>query len=403
MTMHPAGLPNTEYPRALSHNDTTDTTAFDWPGFEQFVVGAITGAVAEWTATHRGSRPRRASLCDFHVRGMLILFPAIAIDGRPRHHRSWRPQDWAWQRDADRDGDAWAGRITASIGSGRGRWDEVVAQFFRSLVSASRTATTYLQTMEAVEPEFLTVVINEASGGDDTDDLIVRSIPADRLATEFPAVAARRAEASRMAGLDTDDRVRELVAVLDDRNAAVLNRDDAVRMLAACGSPGVDATTERLVYCDLDALPHWLAVFDELDEVGDDVVARLRAVVADPAFAQQRRAGIASSLAWHGRLTDLIDVLPTLPEDVVLRVLARPYLGTHRNGGTHKKGRLAYAPVEQALIGREHLDGMLVEMLSPTSMYAIDSDDVAVVMAGLSSPWAFVRRHASIVLLTVHI
>ncbi len=143
--------------------------------------------------------------------------------------------------------------------------------------------------------------------------------------------------------------------------------------------------------------PEWLDVLDRLGSVPDDAAEHLITAVGYARRPTGYRSSAATSLAWLGRLGDLDDEIADLPDHLVLPVLARPYLGRRKNGPLH------YDPLARALASRPRLDDMLAEKLSPTSMYAIDSSDLPVAIEGLSSTWQFVRRHAAIVLLTVHI
>ncbi|MGV9482228.1 hypothetical protein, partial [Gordonia aichiensis] len=118
---------------------------------------------------------------------------------------------------------------------------------------------------------------------------------------------------------------------------------------------------------------------------------------SDCMFFRGCRGAAASTLAWVGRLDLVVADLSSLTHQQALDVVARPYLGRDKNGP------LNYSPLERVLDAHPMLHDELVTRLSPTSMYGIDADDLPAAMSGLSSRWAFVRRHASIVLLSVHV
>lgn len=66
-------------------------------------------------------------------------------------------------------------------------------------------------------------------------------------------------------------------------------------------------------------------------------------------------------------------------------------------------GPLDYTPLIEALTRDAALDAVLAQALSPDTVRPIGADDVDTALAALSSEWASVRRHASIVLLSVHL
>lgn len=368
-----------------------DRPRVDWAEFERFAIAEIVAAVAKWTSSNATRVPRRAALFDFHVRDMLILFPSVAIDDEPARHPDWCPEEWSWQHDPGRDADAWAGRVTASIGSGGGRWEGVVERYFAALVTASHEAARYLRAMEAVSPDFLIVVLN----GD--DEQIVRSVPPERLVQEFPAIAARRLENARLAALSPAARTDELMRAIAEPQSSPLIRADAIGLLMECGPAAVAAVAARI--CDVvpaDGLD-WCAVLDALSAIPDDVAAQLRDVVGTTGRPEAYRARVASSVGWLGRLGEIVDLMSDMSDEVVLSVLSRRYLADHLNGG------LEYASLERVLASRPHLDHVLATQLSPSRMFAIGEGEVGVAMAGLSSRWVFVRRHAATVLLTVHV
>ncbi|MGV9669202.1 hypothetical protein ACWDPV_01220 [Gordonia sp. NPDC003504] len=365
--------------------------SFDWAGFEEFVVGEIVAAVAHWIGTHPRRVPGRAALFDFHVRDMLILFPIIAIDDEPHSHADWRPEDWDWQQDSGPDADAWAGRITASVGSGGGRWAAVVQRFFAALAAASRAATACLRALNSVTDDFLVVVLN----GD--DDQIVACVPPGRLALDFPAIEARRSEIARLTSLSVTARTTELIRALAETRTSPLTRDEMTGQLRKCGAGAAAAVAERICAQGPATGPDWVSILDAMGSVPDHAAEHLRLVIADTERPLAHRASVAASMAWLGRLGDVVEDLTDLPDELVVSVVSRAYLGDHKNA------RLEYASLERVLASRPHLDQVLVEQLSPTRMFSIAEGDSGAAMAGLASRWVFVRRHAAIVLLTVHI
>ncbi|MBE7159829.1 MAG: hypothetical protein INR72_01185 [Williamsia herbipolensis] len=66
-------------------------------------------------------------------------------------------------------------------------------------------------------------------------------------------------------------------------------------------------------------------------------------------------------------------------------------------------GPLDYGPLTDALSRRPELDTLLAAGLSADRVRPVDADDVATAIAALDSPWDTIRRHASIVLLSVHL
>lgn len=95
-------------------------------------------------------------------------------------------------------------------------------------------------------------------------------------------------------------------------------------------------------------------------------------------------------------MLDSID-LTSVTDSEALGVIAEPYLGTRKNG------RLTYRPLERIFVERPRLHDRLMTRLTPAEMYPIDADDLPVAVAALSSCWPFIRRHAAIVLLSVHL
>lgn len=149
--------------------------------------------------------------------------------------------------------------------------------------------------------------------------------------------------------------------------------------------------------CESTSLDDRFDLLDRIGRVSDEVACELLSLVRDRSWSDVVRGAAASTLAWVGRLDLVVADLSSLTHQQALDVVARPYLGRDKNGP------LNYSPLERVLDAHPMLHDELVTRLSPTSMYGIDADDLPAAMSGLSSRWAFVRRHASIVLLSVHV
>ncbi|MGW4368736.1 hypothetical protein ACWEKT_24140 [Nocardia takedensis] len=361
----------------------------DWVALADFVVAEIAAAVDG--SPHRDAVVAVA-ITDFHAANMLILWPTISVaTGADLRGGDWRPETWRWHRDPTPAGDTWAGLLTTRAGTGGPRWTETVRRFLDVVVAACRRATRELIDAGRVDPRFVAVAIDESA------DLVTRCLSDDVLRRHFPRLHARHADIERLRAMTTPGRIAVLLDALCSPASTPLDVDTVDRLVIETGVPGAaavaDLLRDRAAQIDPALSRRCFAVIDAVATTRDSVLVTLREILARAPMPVRGLA--AASLAWAGRLA--VDDLAELTDDLRAAAIGRRYLSPTANGP------LDYGLFEAALDRYPHLHDALFEKLSPTSMFAIRGDDIDTARHALSSPWPVVRRHAAIVLLTVHV
>lgn len=357
----------------------------------------IVNCVERVTALVPGERLVAAALFDLHTRDMLVLFPSIAVT----HERAattigqWDPSTWPWHCETSWATDLLVARLTASAGSGGQSWQQIFERFLEAVVNACRAATDALVAAGVVADDFVVVAVDEVDG----DGLVGGCLTDEQLKRHFPRIDERRREIERMRTLPVDQQLSAIVGSgrgpIDDPAVS-----DALELsLADHGPDASDALAVLLMERPVD-LSRWRRSVCLAEIVGQPtpaLVDALTATLSDVDVPSTVHGDAASALAWLGCLDVVVPRLGDFPRETAVEVVGRPYLGDR------KLGPLDYGLLEEVLRLWPEMDDALLARVSPFRMYAIDGGDVPTAMQGLGSEWAFVRRHASIVMLTMHV
>ncbi|MFW0785292.1 hypothetical protein AAFP35_12280 [Gordonia sp. CPCC 206044] len=355
---------------------------FPWPRMESVLahqaVSAVHEAVAANTAVHT------AEISDLYARDMLVLWPSISVGDT--------------HIDTCLEGDRWAERLTTHAGQNGDRWTDVARHYRRTAVAAARRATWMLTTAGVVDPEFAVVVRDEHG----SDELLRECLTPTQLRRRDPRLHRRYIAEEALRALSGDARIAALVRTLADDAADPGLHRSAHSMLADLGAPAAIAMAEELRLFSLApngslAPQRMLSVLEETRTTDDRAIDTLLAIVGDDRVPPRLRADVGACLSWLNQLGRTAPLLDLLPDDLVCDVLGAPYLRETTNGP------LNYRPLEQAIVATPRFDEQLFLRLSATRIHRIRSADVSTATAALSSPSRFVRRHAAIVLLSVHV
>ncbi|MEU5843806.1 hypothetical protein [Rhodococcus sp. NPDC047139] len=376
-------------------------SAVDWGRLEGDLTEEIVSAVREVTTRPAGSAVYGAALTDTHARDMLFLWPAIRVGtGVPDHavaDRGWDVDSWPVQVDWSSTGDKWAETLTASVGLGDYLWDSVTVRFRESLVSASRRATRALIRSGAVNEAFAVVVHDP----DDPVAAMRNSLTVEQLATLFPELYRLAEIEDQLSRLSEPEQVEQLVEMLVHADSREQHRL-AHRLLVAAGPMGVSRVVAALGLLPSGAaasggIDRVLDVLLAIGEVDDQAAERILAFAKVPTTTTEVRARAVSVLSAGGQACRAMNLLADLPENLAGRAVSAPYVDGER------RCQLDYAPIREVLAMRPELDEVMAAELTSDRIQDIGHEDLRTAADALDSPSRFIRRHASIVLLSSHL
>lgn len=361
---------------------------FDWTGLQIFLEKAITTAVRCVHHDHPEVQLQRAAFTDFYTEKLLVLWPTIAVTA---HRDNTAPSSWRWQFEADDDGDEWAAQLTIHAGTAGTQWSTVIDQFFDHVVAAAKIATATLVAERIVVDDFVVIA------ADADRDLTVHCVTEQQLAANYPHLHQRQLTITALQRLPTQAQVSQLLSgLLVASPNDPIEPDDRIELLTRIGEPAAIAAAQALTE-PTGAIEHLARIIDNVAVASPDIVGSLRNVLLRDASGPRTQQRVATSLAWLGRLDIVINSMSILADDALYAAIATPYLSARKNGP------LDYAPLEAALDVAPHLHQRLYKELSPIHMYAIDAGDLPTAITGLSSRWQAIRRHAAIVMLSIHL
>ncbi|MGW4481628.1 DUF4303 domain-containing protein [Rhodococcus triatomae] len=301
----------------------------------------------------------------------------------------WSPADWPWQLDPSDADDTLAASITDAATAGDGTaWERVHRRFERDVVRACMRARRTLVADATVGREFVAVAMDEAW------QLIPLCLSKAQVRKHFPELDEERQAIERIAALDHDARVAELVAIVEAPVSPAPGAERATEWLRELGTSAAPAVRDHLPTAREKW--QWAKLLGELGDDSPGVITELESVVGNRRFPEPDRAWAAAALARLGRMDLLVPVLDRLPREVAVRGLTAPYT-SFRDLGVPTP--LDYGPLADALGAAPDLHEPVCERLSPGSGYCeIGPHEIPAALDGLDSRWAAVRRHALFVL-----
>ncbi|CAM3120551.1 DUF4303 domain-containing protein [Prescottella defluvii] len=375
----------------------------DWKRVESAFRDRIVEFVRRMNAEYPDDRIYGAALHEFYAEsGGVIAWPMIGVAGETSlasvatagldaDALRWSPADWPWQLDPDDVDDALADAITAAATAGDdddATWDRVHHRFERTAAKACRAARRVLVDEGVVDRDFIAVAMDEAW------ELIPLSLSKAQVRKHFPELDEEQAAVDRLTALPVDDRIAELVAIVDAPVSPPPGGERAVAWLRDLGRAAVPAVLGRLSRAREKW--QWAKLLGELGDSSDDVVHALETVVVQRSLPTPDRAWAAAALARLGRMDVVTARIDGLPEEVAVWALSAPY-SSFRDIGVPTP--LDYTPLEAALTAHPALHDPVCARLSPGSGYCeLAADEIDVAFGGLGSAWAAVRRHALVVL-----
>jgi hypothetical protein len=374
---------------------------FDWVGLEAAFTEQITGFVRRMRVEHPDDRIYGAAVYGFYAEsGGVIAWPPVGVaseetlasvakDEADAVDLRWSPAHWPWQLDPTEVEDEWAAKLEAvATADGGTRWDAIHDSYLRTVVKACRAARRQLVADGTVDEGFLVVAMDEAW------ELVPLALTKAEVRRHFPEIDVEARELARLGALPVDERVRELVTIVESHTSNPVAKEKAITLLRGVGAAAGGAAVEQL---RRSRQPwQWARLIAELDTASPEAIDALTRVMTNERLPEPDRAWAAAALARLGRMDLVAERLRALPDEVVTAGLTAPYTA-FRDDGAH--GRLDYAPLEQALATHpDQHDAVLARLAPGSSFCAIDASEIDTALAALGSPWPAIRRHALFVL-----
>ncbi|MGW9116202.1 DUF4303 domain-containing protein [Streptomyces sp. NPDC055663] len=373
---------------------------FDWAGLEAAIREQVVGFVLRMCAEHPDEHIYGAAVHEFYAEsGGTIAWTLVGVASEERLAATasdpldaqalrWSPADWPWQLDPGAAEEEWASRLEAAATAGDGpHWEAVHQRYLRTAVKACTAARKQLVAGGAVGEDFVVVAMDEAW------ELVPSSLTRAQVRQHFPELDAELREADRLAALPPQQRVNELVAIVESRDSP-LPSEQAVESLRALGAFTVPAALARLD-CSPDRW-RWAKLLADIGIASAEVSEALERTMTDGRLGEPDRAWAAAALSRLGRMDLVARRLDSIPPDVAAQGLAAPYT-SFRDHGAH--GALDYAPLENVLTAHPDRHAAVLHELSPgRGLCTIGVDEVETALAALASALPVVRRHALVVL-----
>ncbi len=373
-------------------------SAIEWGRLKSDLTEEIVSAVGEVTMQCAASSVYGAALTDIHARNMLLLWPTIRVAcDEPDYavaDRVWDIDSWPVQLDGSRRGDMWAEILTTSVGLGDNRWNTVIERFRESLVIAARGATRALIDSGVVDRTFAVVVHDP----EDPVAALKNSLTAEQLAMLFPELYQLSEVEVQLSRLPETERTEQLVEMLAGIDGGA-ERTLAQRLLVSIGWAAVPRVVDALedpVATD-EVIERFVEVLVAIREVDEQAAGRILAFAGRPTTTLNARARAISALCMLGYTTKAVQLLADVPDDLAGRALSAPYVDGER------RWHLDYEPIREVLAERPELDEVMAAALTPDRIQYIGCEDLRTAADALVSPSHFIRRHASIVLLSSHL
>lgn len=370
----------------------------DWGRLERDLADEIVSAVCEVTSQCSTPEVYGAALTDIHAQNMLFLWPTIRVAfGEPdcaADGQVWDIGSWPVHVDGSRRGDEWAETLTVSVGLGDNLWNAVVDRFHESILIASKSATQQLIESGVVDKRFAVVV-------HDPEDPVAatkKSLTGAQLATLFPELYRLSEVEDRLSQLPEPARTEQLIEMLVGADGAA-QRILAQRLLVAGGRAAVSRVVSRLEDpASTDEMTESLfQVLVSIGEVDEQAVRRILTIVNRATTTLNARAYAVTALFTLGYTAEAVNLITSLPDSLACGALSAPYVDGER------RCNLDYEPIREVLASRPRLDEAMAAALTADRIQRIGHEDLRTATGALVSPSSFIRRHASIVLLSSHL
>ncbi|MEU2131325.1 DUF4303 domain-containing protein [Streptomyces sp. NPDC018352] len=375
---------------------------FDWAGLEAAIREQVVGFVLRMCAEHPDEHIYGAAVHEFYAEsGGTIAWTLVGVASEERLAATasepfdaqalrWSPADWPWQLDPGTAEEEWASRLETAATAGDGRhWETVHQRYLRTAAKACTAARKQLVAAGVVGKDFLVVAMDEAW------ELVPLSLTRAQVRWHFPELDAELREADRLAALPAEQRVNELVSIVESHNSP-LPSEQAVESLRALGALAVPAVLARL---DGSRSPDrwlWAKLLADIGIASAEVSDTLERAMTNGHLGEPDRAWAAAALSRLGRMDVVARRLDSIPPDVAAQGLAAPYT-SFRDHGAH--GPLDYAPLENVLTAHPDRHAAVLHQLAPgRGLCAIGAEEVETALAALTSALPVVRRHALVVL-----